>query len=72
MLGFRRRRGVRTLWPSGASAEVAEWCAELRPGLRVGLWYRRDTVWHERLLLYPAGGTYWWVLTPDDDVYVED
>ena len=56
----------------GTVVEAAAWCAELRPGLRVGLWYPRDTVWHERLLLYPAGGTYWWVLTPDADRYAED
>ena len=68
----RRRRGPTTLASDGTVVEAAAWCAELRPGLRVGLWYPRDTVWHERLLLYPAGGTYWWVLTPDADRYAED
>ena len=70
MLGLRRRG--RTLRSDGTVAAVAEWCSELRPGRRLGLWYARDTVWHERVLLYPAGGTYWWVLTPDMDRYAED
>ncbi|CAK0841381.1 unnamed protein product [Prorocentrum cordatum] len=64
--------GSSTLASDGRVVEVAVWCAELRPGLRVGLWYPRGTVWHERLLLYPAGGTYWWVPAPYADRYVED
>eukprot|EP00959_Pyramimonas_sp_CCMP1952_P368755 7724034-Pyramimonas_sp.AAC.1 len=63
----RRRRGRTTLAADGTLVEVGAWCTELRPGRRVGLWYPRDTVWHERVLLYPTGGTYWWVLTPDAD-----
>ena len=51
---------------------MAEWCGALRPDRRLGLWYARGTVWHERLLLYPAGGTYWGILKAGLDRYAED
>ncbi|CAK0798609.1 unnamed protein product [Prorocentrum cordatum] len=47
-------------------------CVAARARRRVGLWYPRDTVWHERVLLYLAGCMYWWVLTPGGDRCAED
>lgn len=49
----------------------------LQPGETLAAFYSDDTVWHERVLLWPAkGGTgsgfVWWVVTPDFDVYPED
>ena len=31
-----------------------------------------DSVWHERLLLWPSFGSHWAIRTPDGDEYVED
>ena len=55
----------------GSSSDLA------LPGDRLLIYYRGedgdyDDVWHERLLLWPAFGSYWAVRTPDGDEYVED
>ena len=41
------------------------------PGDIVLTWYSDDSVFHERILLWPAKGSAWAVATPDEDVYVE-
>ena len=47
---------------------------KLRSGQRVLLYYHgSDTVWHERLLLWPASAdqSTWVVLTPDTKIFAE-
>ena len=34
-------------------------------------WYSDDSVYHERILLWPARDSAWAIATPDEDVYVE-
>ena len=76
MLG-RRRAGPRKVFQKedGSAVAAAVFSVELRPGLHIGVLYTDDPgVWHERLLLWPLGGTRrgWWViLTPDADCYAE-
>ena len=61
----------------GAVVDQVSWSSRV-PGHRILVWYEDDDVWHERVLLWPshdvAGRSRdrWVVLTPDDDVYVED
>ena len=51
-----------------ADVSVAEdWKAAI-PGDRLLAWYADDSVWHERVLLYPCGGAgsqHWVIATPD-------
>lgn len=47
------------------------------PGDNLAVFYSDDTVWHERIVLWPAkrgtgSGFVWWIVTPDLDVYAED
>jgi hypothetical protein len=42
------------------------------PGRRLWVFYDGDDHWHERLLLWPGSPTAWAVLTPDNDLYVEE
>ena len=60
--------------PAGLSCEAEAWSRRLRAGARVGLWYPGDTLWHERILLYPVNRKKgdWYILTPDLDVYIEN
>ena len=54
-------------------ATVAE-LSDLRVGKTLAVWFSDDHVWHERLVLWPSGTTptSYYILTPDDDVYVEE
>eukprot|EP00439_Symbiodinium_sp_Y106_P071357 s2660_g12.t2 len=42
------------------------------PGTRVAAYFEDDKFYHERILLWCAGGTQWVILTPDYDVYIGD
>ena len=42
------------------------------PGTRVAAYFEDDKFYHERILLWCAGGIRWVILTPDYDVYIED
>ena len=46
-----------------------------RPGQNLAVWYVDDSMWHERLVLWPdmrpGEVSSWWILTPDLDVYSE-
>lgn len=42
------------------------------PGQLAVVWYSDDSVYHERLMVWRAGDTEWFVLTPDGDFYRED
>ena len=53
--------------PAGEGA-ASSWM----PGQSVLIWFSDDTVWHERVLLWPGLKGHWWCLTPDDDMYEED
>ena len=44
----------------------------LREGRSVLVWYDGDVCWHERVLLRLYRGTQWAVVTPDEDVFIED
>lgn len=51
--------------------------SSILPGDNLAVFYSDDTVWHERVVLWPAkrgmgSGHTWWVVTPDFDVYQED
>lgn len=51
--------------------------SSILPGDNLAVFYSDDTVWHERIVLWPAkrgtgSGHIWWVVTPDFDVYPED
>ena len=43
-------------------------------GKTLAVWFSDDDVWHERLILWPSGttSTSYYILTPDDDIYVEE
>ena len=64
----------RLLKCDGAACAESAFLSELRPGCRVGVYYPDDSLWHERMLLYPvrASKGEWYVLTPDSDVYIEN
>ena len=38
------------------------------PGDKVIVWYSDDSVYHERVLLWKAGESTWYIVTPDHDV----
>ena len=66
-------KGGRLSDSTGRSVAAAAFCSELVPGLSVGAWYAgSDTVFHERLLLYPTVKGHWRVRSPDDDEWEED
>ena len=44
----------------------------MKSGERILVRYVGDPVMHERLLLWPLGGSAWIMCTPDFDVYEED
>ena len=49
-----------------------EFWKHLRPGELYLAWYADDTVWHERMSLWPtAQAGIWMVLTPDGHVHAE-
>ena len=54
-----------------AEAEELLFC----PGQTLAVWYSDDSMWHERLLLWPSmkpsEPAVWWVYTPDQDMYPE-
>lgn len=57
-------------------AGVAE-LSSILPGDNLAVFYSDDTVWHERITLWPVkrgtgSGFVWWIVTPDFDVYPED
>ena len=57
----------------GRGVGEAGFSSELLPGRQVLLFYRDDPgIWHVALLLWPAANGHWWIMTPDNDVYVED
>ena len=65
------------LMPLEGAAGPRSPATRLIPGCRVVVRYAEDDLWHERILLYPAasdvdGGACWVVLTPDNDVYIEE
>ena len=70
----RPNAGAKLLSVDGRRLEEAAFLNKLLPGRRVGVYYPDDDLWHERLLLYPVVPKTgeWYVLTPDDDVYVEN
>ena len=49
----------------------AEFWDKLQPGVSFFVWYQDDSVWHERIALFPMSETKWAVGTPDADIYVE-
>ena len=42
------------------------------PGQQGIVWYSDDNVYHERLLVWKVNESSWYILTPDNDLYVED
>lgn len=46
----------------------------MEPGRRILVGYVGEELWHERLLLarVPGKPSHWVILTPDDDMYIED
>ena len=46
----------------------------LWPGQRVFFHYNhwQGDIWHERLLLCQSHGSFWTIITPDNDIYCED
>ena len=44
----------------------------LIPGQTLAVFYDDDTFWHERLVLWRLQEGFWYVLTPDFDIYAED
>ena len=50
--------------------EIA-WLKRAVPGSRALVWYTGDSVWHERLLVYPVSDSVWFVATPDRDAFAE-
>ena len=46
--------------------------ASLLPGQTLAVFYSDDVVWHERLLLWQLKPGFWFILTPDQDLYAED
>jgi hypothetical protein len=66
-------KGGRLSDSTGRSVAAAAFSSELVPGLSVGTWYAgTDTVFHERVLLYPASKGHWLVRSPDGDEWEED
>ena len=53
----------------GEKAEVLSRCL---PGQRVAAYFNDERMYHERILLWKSDGMKWAILTPDDDVYLED
>eukprot|EP00439_Symbiodinium_sp_Y106_P077626 s190_g16.t1 len=53
----------------GERAEVLSRCL---PGQRVAAYFSDDQMYHERVLLWKSSAMKWAILTPDDDVYIED
>ena len=57
-------------------AEASE-LSMIQPGMILAVFYSDDTVWHERLVLWPSmdpdssSTSTWWIVTPDFDVYPE-
>ena len=58
--------------PDGEAEAAEAWLSNLIPGRSVGLWFRGERLWHERLLLHPSSDGRWWVLTPDEEVQEVD
>ena len=53
-------------------AAVPEWLNDLVPGVRYVVWYGDDSMWHERIALWPLRPPASWIhLTPDGDLYGE-
>ena len=52
--------------------ERAEDLSKCLPGQRVAAYFSDEGMYHERLLLWKSESMKWVILTPDDDVYVED
>lgn len=46
--------------------------ANLQPGQTLAVFYSDDVVWHERLVLWQLCPGFWYILTPDLDLYAED
>ena len=66
-------RGHKYITASNGDGDWRGLSSKMKPGSKVGVWYTGDSVWHERILLYPVDigiGT-WVVRTPDGDQYVE-
>ena len=58
---------------SGRVVGRSEFCAMLKPGGLVRVYYPDDPgIWHERLLLYPVTAQVWVIYTPDGDLYSEN
>ena len=55
----------------GGGVEVACY-RTMKPGKKFLLWYSDDHVWHEALCGLVVGGVSVVMLTPDDDLYIED
>ena len=64
-------RGAKYITESNGDGDWPAFSRRLYPGLRIGVWYSDDTVWHERLLLYPVSEKEWVIRTPDGDQYIE-
>ena len=54
--------------PHVDGAEVLSQC---HPGDRLAVWFLDDTMFHERVLVWPHDRENWWVYTPDGDLYIE-
>ena len=55
-----------------ARDDAVEVLSSCPPGQLAVVWYSDDSVYHERLMVWRAGDTEWFVLTPDGDFYRED
>eukprot|EP00971_Amphidinium_carterae_P298113 5923617-Amphidinium_carterae.1 len=58
----------------GSAVVEAEFLSRLKVGSYTSVFYRDDTVWHQRLLLWRRKGCFsrWVIYTPDGDLYEED
>ena len=57
----------------GARDAKVEELSGIRVGMVLANFYEDDTMWHERLVLWPSmeDPSKWYILTPDEDYYVE-